>query len=95
MLKINEVVDVRVNQNGIPVGLIWRGQSYLVANHPIRWFARRDWWRESPRANRGIGAGILEIEMWRFKVNQADRSATFELMRNPVGNHWTLIRVYS
>ena len=65
---------------------------------------------ESARAYRGIGASVLELEMWRCAVRPdlagsaqqsgvtagANQGSTqFELVRSSVGNRWQLLRVYS
>ena len=65
MRRIDEPISVLVNQNTEPIGFSWRGQSYVVRQRPTRWFARKEWWVESARVQRGIGAGSLEVEMWR------------------------------
>ena len=65
MRRIDESISVLVNQNTEPIGFSWRGQSYVVRQRPTRWFARKEWWVESARVQRGIGAGSLEVEMWR------------------------------
>jgi Family of unknown function (DUF6504) len=110
MLRVDEAVDVLVNQAGQPTHFKWRGERYIVVSQPVRWFARREWWVESARAYRGIGASVLELEMWRCAVrpdlavssqNSGANSGTnqgsaqFELVRSSVGNRWQLLRVYS
>ena len=58
MLRVDEIVTVAVDKNGQPIGFSWRNESFLVSAPPIRWFARREWWNEAARVQRGIGAGV-------------------------------------
>lgn len=101
MVQVDEPVFVLVNQSGEPVGFQWRGSSYRIGEKPIRWFARRDWWAEATRAQRGIGSGLLEVEMWRLSAT--DTSGTkriqFELMHQldylATLEKWRMVRVYN
>jgi len=107
MLRVDEAVEVLVNQAGQPTAFKWRGERYIVVSQPVRWFTRREWWVESARAYRGIGSAVMEMEMWRcaVKPDRANASsvtasssgmqAQFELVRSAVGNRWQLLRVYS
>ena len=94
MTRVGEAVTVSVNQTGEPIGFRWRDQCYLVTSKPIRWFARKEWWVESARAQRGIGAGVLETEMWRFSASDNAVVLQFELIRNALTNQWQLNRVF-
>jgi len=95
VVRVEEAVEVSVNQFGEPIGFRWRNECYLVTNRPVRWFARRDWWVESARAHRGIGAGVLETEMWRLTAKHDLGVAQFEFIHNVIGNAWKLVRVYA
>jgi hypothetical protein len=95
MLRVDEAVEVSVNKEGQPIGFRWRDECYLVTSHPVRWFARRDWWQESERAYRGIGAAVLETEMWQLTATCDEGVLQFELIHNVLGNLWKLVRVYS
>jgi len=95
MVRVEETVEVSVNQFGEPIGFRWQGECYLVTNRPVRWFTRREWWVESARAYRGIGAGILESEMWRLTANGGQGVAQFEFIHSAIGNAWKLVRVYA
>jgi len=94
MTRVGEAVTVSVSQTGEPIGFRWRDQSYRVTNKPVRWFSRREWWVESARAQRGIGAGVLEIEMWRFCASDNAVVLQFELIRNAITNQWQLNKVF-
>jgi len=81
MIRVDESIQVATNQAGEPVGFSWRNGSYQVITKPVRWFSRRNWWDESARAQRGIGAGVLELEMWRLSASKENSSpAQFELI---------------
>jgi len=95
MVRVEESVEVSVNQIGEPIGFRWRDECYLVMNHPVRWFARREWWVESARAYRGIGAGVIETEMWRLSADCPSGVMYFELIHNVGCDAWRLERVFS
>ena len=94
MLRIDEAVAVLVDQEGSPVCFRWQERDYLVGSRPVRWFARTQWWI-GERAQRGIGSGTLEVEMWRFMASPSDDSGSyFELLHNSIANSWKLIRKF-
>jgi hypothetical protein len=97
MVRVDENITVAVDKEGDPIGFLWRNGSYLVADKPIRWFARREWWVEAARVQRGIGAGVLEVEMWRLMAIEASakRKNQYELLHFTIDNTWSLVRVYS
>lgn len=86
MLRVDEKVQVAVNQAGEPIGFSWRGASYLINSKPVRWFARREWWSEAIRVQRGIGVGVLEVEMWRVSASKngpaVSSASEFELLHS-------------
>jgi hypothetical protein len=95
MTMINEKVEVSVDKTGSPIGFSWKGGLYLVASKPVRWFARKQWWIESARVQRGIGAGVLEVEMWRMiAADSGKRQGQFELVHDAMLDVWRLVRVY-
>lgn len=95
MTLINDKIEVSVDKSGSPIGFSWRGGAYLVGSKPIRWFARKQWWIESARVQRGIGAGVLEVEMWRIlAANQNKQQGQFELIHDSATNTWRLVRVF-
>lgn len=95
MIRVDENVQVSTNQNGEPIGFSWRNGSYRVLTKPIRWFARRDWWVEAARVQRGIGSGVLEVEMWRLSAARESSSpAQFELIHTELDNQWKLVRIF-
>ena len=106
MRRIDEPISVLVNQNTEPIGFSWRGQSYVVRQRPTRWFARKEWWVESARVQRGIGAGSLEVEMWRvlaLPVSALDLASgegslqtliQFQLIHSNDNHSWRLERIF-
>ncbi len=95
MGRIDETVAVLLDQEGAPALFRWREKDYQVSSRPVRWFARTEWW-VGERAHRGIGSGILEVEMWRLNASPSDDSSSsyFELLHSSVANSWRLIRKF-
>ena len=91
MLRIDEAVAVLVDQEGSPVCFRWQEKDYLVGSRPVRWFARTQWWI-GERAQRGIGSGALEVEMWRFMATGDGSKSHFELVHSTASNNWRLLR---
>lgn len=95
MIRVDERVQVATNPAGEPVAFNWRSGSYRVISRPMRWFSRRDWWVEAARAQRGIGAGVLEVEMWRLSASKDSCSpAQFELIHTQSDDAWQLVRIF-
>lgn len=101
MVRVDEPVFVSVNKTGEPIGFQWRGASYLIGGRPVRWFARREWWVEAARVQRGIGAGVLEVEMWRLLATEITSSKRLqvELVHRldavSTQHKWQMVRVYN
>ena len=102
MRRMDENVSVSINRTGEPVGFLWRNSTYRVQTKPIRWFARRDWWLEAARVQRGVGAGVLEVEVWRMvasKTEEPDQKTQFEILHTAPSTDgakaiWRLVKVY-
>jgi hypothetical protein len=95
MIRVDEPVAVELNRSGEPVGFSWRDGKYRVISRPERWFSRRNWWDESARAQRGIGAGVLEVEMWRLSATKESAlPAQFELIHTQLDGNWQLVRIF-
>ncbi len=90
MGRIDEAVAVLVDQEGAPTLFRWREKDYQVSSRPVRWFARAEWW-VGERAHRGIGSGVLEVEMWRLRVIEG---GVFDLLGNSSASNWKLIRKF-
>jgi hypothetical protein len=100
-MRVDEAVYVATNTGGEPIGFNWRGIAYLVKTRPVRWFARREWWVEAARVQRGIGAGIIEVEMWRLQATPSavnpeagNAAGQYELIKSADTNVWRLVRVW-
>jgi hypothetical protein len=104
MQRIDETVLVSTNRSGEPIGFLWRNSNYQVRTKPIRWFTRRDWWLEAVRVQRGVGASVLEVEVWRMMASKREdlesaKKTQFEITHSAdgTGNEkdiWRLLRVY-
>ena len=70
----SEAVEVVCSPGGQPLRLFWKGHTYKVAADPVRWYERRNWWDEEPRAERGHGAGLVDSEIWRIQARLNPRS---------------------
>ena len=93
MIAVDENVKVLTNQQGEPVRFSWRNGSYQVTSRPERWFSRKPWWLEASRAQRGIGSGVLEVEMWRITAAKGVSSPSeFELLHS--NDRWQLVRIF-
>jgi len=90
MGRIDETVAVLVDQEGAPTLFRWREKDYQVSSRPVRWFARAEWW-VGERAHRGIGSGVLEVEIWRLRVSQG---GIFDLLNDKSTGAWRLIRLF-
>jgi len=93
MGRIDEVVAVLVDQEGAPTLFRWREKDYQVSSRPVRWFARAEWW-VGERAHRGIGSGVLEVEMWRFLAAADGVVNSYEMIRNSRTRIWILTRKF-
>lgn len=103
MQRLDEGVLVSTNQNGEPVGFLWRDSNYKVRARPVRWFARRNWWLEAARVQRGVGAEVLEVEIWRMLASVSEdteiaKNTQFEIahgLDDSSGKKiWRMVRVY-
>ena len=96
MNQINEPVAMVVNGEGEPIGFKWRDGNFLVANKPTRWFARRQWWKEAARVQRGIGVDVIEVEMWRLLASDLAKHTCqqYEILHSVNSNDWRLVLVY-
>ena len=91
MGRIDEAVAVLVDQEGAPTLFRWREKDYQVSSRPVRWFARAEWW-VGERAHRGIGSGVLEVEMWQLAATCDGAKNSFNLLHNSQTGSWKLIR---
>jgi hypothetical protein len=93
--QLTEHVEVVVSERGLPLHLWWRERGYDVIAEPLRWFARRRWWAEDSRAERGR-AGLVSQEVWRIQIQDpltAERT-TVDLGRTLPAERWRLLRIH-
>jgi hypothetical protein len=74
----SEAVEVKCSPSGQPERVVWRGRVYRVVVEPVRWFERRKWWEEEPRAEPGRGAGLVDHEIWRLQLRPDDGPGSSE-----------------
>jgi len=92
-MKLEEITKVMLDYDGAPVGFNWRGKQFLVASKPVRWYSRKLWWEEAESAQKGIGAALMEIEMWRmWALSEQDR-VFFELIHNQPQDNWVINQI--
>jgi hypothetical protein len=97
VISVDESVTVSVNWAGEPVKFLWAGATYAITAKPVRWYDRRQWWVEAGRVQRGIGAQVLEVEMWQVQAELQNSTTPnlpqfeFELMH--AKQDWQLVRV--
>jgi hypothetical protein len=89
-------VEVDCTPAGQPLRLRWQGREYTLAAEPVRWYERRRWWAEEPRAPRGYGPGLVDHEIWRVQVRLAGKGLlrTFDLSRHAGSGRWRVIRLH-
>lgn len=92
-MVVGERVEVWTTPAGSPLGFQWRDRQYRMTELPLRFFTRRPWWVEQDRVTKGIGAQVLETEVWRLTASGRGRSAerVFELTREDT--EWQLARI--
>ena len=93
VVQIDENIAVSVDRNGQPISFLWRGERFAVSDRPVRWYARKEWWLEANRVQRGIGVSVLEVEMWRLVAqSRAKHWVQYDLRHEE--NRWRLVRIY-
>ncbi|WP_371131061.1 hypothetical protein [Arthrobacter sp. SDTb3-6] len=87
-----EHVLVRTAPSGEPLVVERGGHQWLVAEEPLRWFERTNWWERERRMPRGQGR--IDVEVWRVQArlgrNPRSDLATMELERDLAGGGWRL-----
>jgi len=93
MKTLVERVVVRTTPAGQPIMVERAGRQWLVAEEPLRWFERINWWEGNAR-RMPKGQGRVDVEVWRVqaRLGQNPRSdlATLDLERDPAGGGWCL-----
>ena len=89
-------IEVDCTPAGVPIRMRWQGREYKLAAEPVRWFQRRNWWKEELRAERGRGPGLVDYEVWRLQVRLAGVGPlrTFEVSRQVETGRWRIIKIH-
>lgn len=102
---LTQAVDVTTDPEGRPVAVRWDRHSYAVVAEPVRWFARRRWWLEESRAERGR-EGLVAQEVWRVQLEddrpgflrlnspQTQTHCTVDLSKAMPSGRWRLLRIH-
>lgn len=88
-------VQVALSAAGMPLRLSWQGREWHVCAQPVRWFERRAWWDEDPRAQRGHGPGLVDHEIWQLQIRIGVRDAprTVYVSHRLETERWRMINV--
>lgn len=91
-----ESIQVSCAPNGVPLRVSWQGCDYRLVAEPQRWFERRKWWDEKLRVPRGVGAGMVDYEIWRLEITPVvgrGRMQSVDVSFDPQSTRWRLVRV--
>lgn len=91
-MQLELITGVLLDFDGAPVCFSWRGKSYTVSSKPVRWYSRKLWWQEAAAAPKGIGAAILEVEMWRLWAASDTDRVFFELTHKMPEDLWEIAK---
>lgn len=88
-------VQVDLSTAGLPLRLNWQGRTWHVCAQPVRWYERRAWWADEPRAARGQGPGLVDHELWQLQVRLGTRDAprTVYVSHRLQTGRWRIINV--
>ncbi|MBE1513699.1 hypothetical protein [Nesterenkonia halotolerans] len=99
-VTFTESIEVECDEQSLPHRVIWQERRHLVVETPIRWFQRRSWWLEEPRAERGR-PGLVAHEMWRLQVEpeavsrtEVAEVRTIDVSRHLASGRWRVVRVH-
>lgn len=99
-VTLTEAIDIECDEQFLPHRVIWKERRHLVVEAPVRWYQRRSWWLEEPRAERGR-PGLVAHEIWRLQVQLEATSRhetaevhTIDVSRHLASGRWRLVRVH-
>lgn len=99
-VTLTESIDIECDEQSLPYRVIWKERRHLVVEAPIRWYQRRSWWLEEPRAERGR-PGLVAHEMWRLQIQleavsqtEVAEVHTLDVSRHVSSGRWRLVRVH-
>lgn len=97
MGMFTERIEVACTPAGVPLRVRWNGRDYRLVAEPHRWFERRKWWDEGLRVPRGIGAGVVDYEVWRLQIAPGaarGEGRTIDVSFDPLTAQWRVIKVH-
>lgn len=94
-MQIEKLAGVMLDFDGAPVSFIWQGRQYTVASRPVRWYSRKLWWQDADSAPRGVGAHLVEVEMWRLWAMSESERVFFEMKHLQPEDSWEIARIDS
>lgn len=92
MLENAESVAVTTTPGGVPLSVLWRNRRWSLGATPTRWYERRPWWEKAPRAAKGTGAGLVDVEVWQAQIRLTSRSEllTVHLVHDQELGRWQI-----
>ena len=91
-------LEVECDEQDRPARVLLDRRWHRLTEEPLRWFERRRWWLEEPRAERGR-AGLVDHEIWRVHLvpdpHEGESVRTFDLSRHTGSGRWRLLRDHS
>lgn len=87
-----DVVEVACTPAGVPLRVVWRGRTWRVGARPVRWYQRRAWWSEVPRAKKGASVGLIDTEIWEVQLQLGVRSelVSMQLLHDAETGRWEI-----
>jgi hypothetical protein len=93
-----EGVTVALSPEGVPMAFRVAGDSWRVAEEPVRWYERIPWWETASRMPREHGR--IDVEVWQLQArlergrNRSSLSeqplVTFVLVRDQNTGEWAV-----
>ena len=86
-------LTVSLSPEGVPSAFTVAGDSWRVAEEPVRWYERIPWWETEARMPRELGR--IDVEVWQLQCRPGRRGGgnelvTFVLVRNRNTGEWTI-----
>lgn len=64
-----EGLTVSLSPDGVPDAFTVAGDSWRVAEEPVRWYERIPWWKTETRMQRDHGR--IDVEVWQLQLQTA------------------------
>lgn len=85
-------VDVQTNTDGVPLTVHRNGREWIVGAEPLRWYERRQWWKQAQRMPKGHGR--VDVQVWRIQArlgrNMRSDLVTMELECDATEGRWLM-----